>query len=244
MPLTTSRCLAVAAVIVAGLCTTVMNWRFAFQLASNHFDAYVWAVFSVALDVCKWMMLPFAALAWRIHKLRSVAALSIWLVATCYSFVAALGFAAINRETTAALRRSQTEIHDTLKTMRQSQRWQSSAACADATAKQSKEFCAAYRTLEKRLTASPVQDDPQSELVARLTGLSHEQARLVLALSLAVACELVSALGLFAIWPAFLRPQDRSREADHAERQPSETSLPNRTAPADLAPPRWRPRKT
>ena len=63
-----SRGLAAAAVLVAGLCTTVMNWRFAYQLANNQFDSYVWAIFSVALDVCKWMMLPIAAVAWRAHK--------------------------------------------------------------------------------------------------------------------------------------------------------------------------------
>lgn len=243
----TSRCLAAAAVISAGLCTTVMNWRFSFQLANNQFDATVWATFSVALDVCKWLMLPFAARAWPRHKLRSLAAASIWLVAASYSFVAALGFAAINREATAAERRSQADIHDRLKTMRHSQRWQSSAACADATANQSKQFCAVYRALEKSLIASPRYEDPQSELVARVTGLSLEQSRLALAVSLAVACEIVSALGLFAIWsnsqtPAVLQAQ--AREPARGQHRSPDIALPTKAATIDPTPPRWRPRKS
>ena len=59
-----SRCAAGAAIIVAGACTTAMNWRFSYQLGTSAWDSYTWATFSVALDVTKWLMLPFAALAW------------------------------------------------------------------------------------------------------------------------------------------------------------------------------------
>jgi hypothetical protein len=96
MPSTLHRYLARSAIFVAGICTTVMNWRFSFQLGANEFDAYVWAIFSVALDVCKWTMLPFAALTSRKHQQRSIAAIAIWFVATCYSFASAFGFAALN----------------------------------------------------------------------------------------------------------------------------------------------------
>src|SRR6266513_787331 len=97
--ITPSRCVAGLAIVVAGICTTAMNWRFSYQLGTTEWDSYTWATFSVALDVSKWLMLSFAALAWREHKLRSAAALSIWPVATVYSFTAAIGFAALNRET-------------------------------------------------------------------------------------------------------------------------------------------------
>ena len=50
------RLLALAAVLTAGVCTTIMNWHFSYQLGTNVFDAYVWGTFSVALDVCKWTM--------------------------------------------------------------------------------------------------------------------------------------------------------------------------------------------
>ena len=252
MPIQTYRWLAVSAVLVAGLCTTVMNWRFAFQLALNQFDAYVWATFSVALDICKWMMLQFAALAWRRHKQRAMAALVIWLVATCYSFAAALGFAATNRDATAAERRLQADIHNTLQTMRRSPRWQSSAACAHPTTKQSRDFCETYRAMERKLTRLPQHDDPQSELIARLSGLSQGQSSLILAVSLALACELVSALGLFAIASVSLQssqlgsqPGSRpSEEPDHAQAPRSHTTVAQRTVSTHLGPPRWRPRQS
>ena len=75
--------------------TTSQKLRFSFQLGTTVWDSYTWATFSVALDVSKWVMLSFAALAWRDHKLRSAAAVAIWIVATVYSFTAAIGFAAL-----------------------------------------------------------------------------------------------------------------------------------------------------
>ena len=78
----------------------------------------------------------------RDHKMRALAAITIWLVATTYSFAAAIGFAALNRDTTTSEREQQAQLQKTLETMKQSPRWQSSAACADATAPQSKQFCA------------------------------------------------------------------------------------------------------
>lgn len=244
------RYFALSSVLVAGVCTTIMNWRFAYQLTNNPFDAYVWAVFSVALDVCKWTMLACAALAWPTQKLRSIAATSIWLVATCYSFAAALGFAAITRDATIAERRSQSEIHDTLRTMRRSPRWHSSAACTDATAQASKDFCATYRAHEARLTAVPEGDDPQADLISRLAGVSQEHARLALAFSLAVACELVSALGLFAIVVISPGPHahlavtsHNSSDASDARLPPSAESSRADATIADLNPPRWRPRQ-
>lgn len=227
----TSRWLAVFAVIVVGLCTAIMNWRFSFALANNSFDAYVWGTFSVAVDACKWLALPAAAMLWQAHKARALAAFSIWIVATCFSFTAALGYAAMNRDASITARRQQQEVRSTLQTMKLSPRWRSSAACADATAKQSKEFCETYRSMERKLTTLSLDDDPQSALIARLTGLSEEQSRFVLALALAVVCETVSALGLFAF-------------SALSTRSPKPLSEPksSHTSP-DLAPPRWRPRQ-
>jgi hypothetical protein len=176
-----------------------MNWRFSYQLGTAEWDSYTWAIFSVALDVTKWLMLPCAALAWTHHKLRALAAVSIWLVATTYSFTAAIGFAALNRDTTTAERLHHAELQKTLQTMKQSQRWQSSAACADATSPQSKQFCATYRATEVLVKSPSQEPDPQSALLAKLTGLDIDKVRIALSLFLAVACEVISALGFFAI---------------------------------------------
>jgi hypothetical protein len=109
-----SRCFATIAIVVAGVCTTAMNWRFSYQSGTSVWDSYTCATFSVALDVTKWLMLPFAALAWANHKPRSVAAAAIWLVATVYSFTAAIGFAALNRETSVSERQAQADLHKSL----------------------------------------------------------------------------------------------------------------------------------
>src|ERR1700682_2466276 len=115
-----TRTIAILAILVAGVCTTAMNWRFSYQLSTTAWDSYTWATFSVALDVSKWLMLPFAALAWRDHKLRSAAGGAIWMVATAYSFTAAIGFAALNRETSISERQAQADLHKTLELMKQS----------------------------------------------------------------------------------------------------------------------------
>ena len=217
-----SRIFATIAIFVAGVCTTAMNWRFSYQLGSSEWDSYTWATFSVALDVTKWFMLPFAALAWRNHKLRAVAAVAIWLVATIYSFTAAIGFAALNRETSLSERQAQADLHKTLQLMRQSPRWQSSAGCADATAPLSKEFCARYTATEVRLTIAPQEADPQSALFARITGLTPDVVRVALSIFLAIACEVISALGFFAI----MSPSPKL--------QP-----PSKTTPPKWTPPKW-----
>lgn len=194
-----SRWAAGLAIIVAGMCTTAMNWRFSYQLGTNAWDSYTWAIFSVALDITKWVMLPCAALAWTHHKFRAVAAVSIWLVATTYSFSAALGFAALNRDITTSARSQQAEIRKTLEVMKQSPRWQSTAACADATSPQSKQFCATYRATEVLIKSQSQEADPQSALFAKLTGFEVYRVQIALSLFLAVACEVISALGFFAV---------------------------------------------
>jgi hypothetical protein len=208
-----SRRIAIAAVLVAGLCTTAMNWRFSYQLGTTVWDSYTWATFSVALDVSKWLMLPFAALAWRDHKLRSAAAVAIWIVATAYSFTAAIGFAALNRETSISERQAQADLQKTLELMKQSPRWQSSAACADATTPLSKEFCARYAAAEVKIKRGVQQSDPQSAIFARMTDLPPDKVRTILSVFLAIACEVISALGLFAIVPSSAKTQPRSAKA-------------------------------
>lgn len=193
------RYLAALTIFIAGVCTTAMNWRFSYQLGMTEINSIIWATSSVALDVAKWLMLPFAALAWRTHKLRAAAAFLIWLVASIYSFASAIGFAALARETAVAEQAAQKDLRATLELMRQSPRWKLSAACADATALQSKEFCARYAEVAAKITGAPRNADPQSALFARMTGLSPDTMRIVLSMFLAVACEIISALGFYAI---------------------------------------------
>jgi hypothetical protein len=191
--------IAVAAIVVAGVCTTAMNWRFSFQLGTSVWDSYTWAIFSVALDVAKWFMLPYAARAWKVNQLRSAAALSIWLVATIYSFTAAIGFAALNRDAVNAERQHQTNLRKEVETIKLSPRWQASAACADATIVASKEFCSRYAAVAGQLKLLSQAADPQSADLAHMLGLQPETVSFVLSILLATACEVISALGFYAI---------------------------------------------
>ncbi len=196
-----ARFFATLAILVACACTTVMNWRFSYQLGTTPADSITWAIFSVALDVVKWLILPVAVLAWTNHKLRATAAFIIWIVATIYSFTAALGFAANNRDTTTAARHQQVDLRKTLATMKQSPRWQSSSACADANSSQDKQFCANYRAAAVGIQSPAEEADAQSALLSRLSGLQPETVRLLLSIFLATACEVISALGFFALLP-------------------------------------------
>jgi hypothetical protein len=234
----------ITAVLVAGACTTAMNWRFSFQLGANPFDSYTLAIFSVALDVSKWFMLPCAALAWNGHRLRAVAAIAIWLVATTYSFTAAIGFAALNRAASSGNNQTNVELLERLETMRQSPRWISSAACADATVPRSHEFCETYRALAAQVNSATREADPQSTLLAQLTGFEPQSVRLILSLFLALACEIISALGLFALMttqPTQSRPIKKPwarppRPDDRAPRQAqSWLTAPERDAPRPAA---------
>jgi hypothetical protein len=105
--------------------------------------------------------------------------------------------------------------------MKQSPRWISSAACADATSPQSKEFCASYRATETRLTSLPQEADPQSALLSRLVGLQPDTVRLLLSIFLAAACEVISALGFFAILPVAQKTQPQKKPEAQAWKPPT-----------------------
>ena len=38
-----TRTFAIIAMLVAGICTTAMNWRFSYQLGTTIWDSYTWA---------------------------------------------------------------------------------------------------------------------------------------------------------------------------------------------------------
>jgi hypothetical protein len=232
------RKIAILTILTAGMCTTAMNWRFSYQLGTSSFDSCTWAIFSVALDISKWLMLPYAALAWHNNKARSCAAFSIWLIATVYSFTAAMGFAALNRGVASAAHRQQAELHATLATIKLSPKWQSSAACADATTPQSKEFCAYYRTVASQIRELPQDADPQANFVARLTGLQPETVSLILSVFLALACEIISAFGFFAILPSPLPA--KTPQAAHSW-APRERRLETTSTDGGAIQAQWRP---
>ena len=235
------RVVAGGAVLVAGACTTTMNWQFGHGLASSELDGHILGTFSVALDVCKWFALGLAALAWRAGAyLRAAAGLAVWLVAVAYSGAAAIGFSALNRDFVVAERSAETsrierarntlkEASAELEAAKTNKRWSGTSACTDATAAQSIEFCNRVAELNARVSeASAVLDrgttkeaDPQAALIARITGYDVGSVKIGLASALAVVAEVVSAFGLFAVMAPPTKQPSPERAKAKKRRKPA-----------------------
>jgi hypothetical protein len=214
------RLLAITAVLTVGLCSMVMNWRFGFQLGSAPFDGVVLGVFSVGLDVVKWLCPLFVGLAFANRAyVRSTAAFLIWIACVVYSLTAAIGFSASNREAVALTRQLTDEqlaqtrerlkrANEDLATLRSSPRWSASSACTNATLSQSVALCRRAQEIERDiqdaqsvLSASSSQQTPaidaQVFLLGHLLALPEEWVRNGLIVLVAVVSELVSSLGFF-----------------------------------------------
>lgn len=216
---TAARVLAGGAVLVAGACTTTMNWRFGHQLGSSELDGQVLGAFSVALDIAKWFALGLAAIAWQTRaRFRAAAGLAVWLVAVIYSATAAIGFTALNRDTSMAERKGETEriertqrdyeeASSQIVTIKANKRWSDTSACSNATATKSVEFCDHFKDLEARISKANLvlsqgqakEADPQAALISRISGAPQDRVRIGLSVFLALVAEVVSALGLFAV---------------------------------------------
>lgn len=252
------RVAAVVVVLVLGITTAIMNARFGYQLGEDASAKVVLMVFSVALDGLKWLAPIMASAAFANGaKARGCAALILWLVAGGWSFAAAIGFSALNRDVTSSQRQAQAGDRQraqqawaladtTLKTLLSSPRWEATKACTNATAPASVAYCAEVSVARAALAKADDRlqqfgavghADPQAELVARLTGLNLDQAVLALTIMVAVVAELVSMLGLYAATPPQMRVQTISRIAPSPEPSapPKPTQAPANPLPA--APP-------
>ena len=244
---TAVRVFAGGAVLLAGLCTTTMNWQFGHQLASSEFDGRVLGTFSVALDICKWFALGLAALAWRSRAyLRVTAGFAVWLVAVAYSSAAAIGFSALNRDTVAVVRNGETERVErarnefkeataAIETAKANERWLATSACTNATAVKSLEFCDSIKRLEERASAAgsvldhghAKEADPQTSLIARMTGQDAGRVKTALAIAVAVVAEVVSAFGLFAVMPPPEKQSAPARVKAKKRRKPAPKPEPS-----------------
>jgi hypothetical protein len=186
--------ITIIAVLVAGLCTTAFNWHFSYALGRTEKEAYTWAIFSVALDVTKWTMLIVAVRAW--PSLNSIAAILIWLTATAYSFTSAIGFASSNSFHQRVLDQQFRDGEASIASAKTSPLWRSTHACTDVTRKQSREFCDALKELEASHSTQP--KEAPTTIFVTLFNVPPETASFLLSLYLALTCEIVSALGLFA----------------------------------------------
>lgn len=221
----TARAITATAVLAAAAMHCTMNYQFSSSLGANDVEKQVFAIFGASLDICKVFALAFAAHAWdRGRKVKALACFLVWATTVAYSGTAALGFAALARDTVVASRSTEADdyqINVTEVKRLQSQMEQSklsplfvaSYGCTDYNKAATKgeerrkaEFCHQYWRASAHIgdlkpqlkSATLTQADPQTMVLAKITGFPRETVAMGLAVFLAIVAEIVSALGGWA----------------------------------------------
>ena len=217
-----ARVVATSAVLVAAGVHCCMNASFGWNLGAHDYERYLFAAFGVSLDVCKVFALGFAAYAFeRGRKLKAMCCVLVWLTTVCYSGLAAIGFASLARDTVTASRSSDADDYATnigerkrllaqMEQGRSNPLFQETYGCSEYSKtatngieRQKSEFCNAYWRASIQLQeikpvlkkATMTQADPQTTLLAKVTGYPREQVAVALSVFLAFVAEMVSALG-------------------------------------------------
>jgi hypothetical protein len=241
-----ARSITAAAVLTAAACHSVMSWRFGQSLGATELEKNIFSVFGGALDVCKVFALAFAAYAWeKGRKAKAAACLVVWATTVVYSGVAAMGFAALSRDTIVAGRTSDVaeykataaELNRLLAQMeaaRANPMFAETYGCTEyakgaarGEARKRAEFCSAYwradldrAALRPQIKATTATEaDPQAALMARVLGTSRETMATALAIFLAVVAEIVSALGTWTFSTSRRKPE-RPKAAAREPRKP------------------------
>lgn len=233
-----ARWLAVSGVLVAGLCTTTMAWKFGQSLGQDQFDKTVLSTFSVSLDVCKIFALGFAANAYtKGFRLKGVMALIVWVFAVAYSLTCAMGFAALTRSATTGVRTEQVENYSREKAeydrlveqrdqTRKDKLFERTSGCSSATKKDSQDFCQVYWYLDKRIAEIQPnisgglggEADPQVALLAKLADVEPGRMANMLAIFLALVAEIVTSIGTYAFSKSTRAPGSAHKTAARGTR--------------------------
>lgn len=238
----TARTIAVGAVLVAAGVHSCMNAAFGWTLGSHTFEKYLFASFGVATDVCKVFALAFAANAFeRGRWVKAVCCLLVWVTTVAYSGAAALGFAALARDTVVASRAADVDDYASntaekrrlladMEAARTNPMFSESYGCTqDLVAKdvgknhaaKAKQFCHMYWASSAKYdavrpivrNATLTQADPQTAIMASMLSLPREKVALGLAVFLAVVAEIVSSLGTWTFSRSIRKP-DRTQQGE------------------------------
>jgi hypothetical protein len=216
-------------VIVAAGCTMAMNAKFGWSIGSDDLEKYMYAVFSVSLDICKLLGLGFVAHAWsKKYRAKALVALIVWVTAVAYSLVAAVGFAAMTRSHVQADRgfvslQHQQKIDNhkvlakELEAMKNNERYGRTAACTVPVSRmttESKDFCHLFEVKTKevadaaaQLPTTMIKDaDPQMTFFASMTGIEVSKLIQYWAVALAIVAEIVASLGTYAFSSSRAKP--------------------------------------
>ena len=221
-------------VFAAAICTTVMNAKFGWSLGSDELEKALYAVFGIALDICKFFGLAYVAYAWtKNYKAKALAALVVWTVAVGYSLVAATGFAAMTRSHVTTERQfhadqakvmitNHSRLAGELEVMKKNPRYESTSGCTAPQSKMKPEsviFCDNYfrhynelETAAKNLPKGVQHDaDPQMSFFAKHLGFEKEKMIAIWAFGLAIIAEIVASIGTYAFSSSRAKP-DTSRK--------------------------------
>lgn len=230
--------------------SAAISWRYGHSIGREGVDQLLFAALSLAADIAKAATPFFFWYAAKNARLMpAAAALLFWLAATGFSLSSAGGFAEVNRAEQSGrhvirksdygslnveIERKEAQIKalggfeppaviaPRLEAMRQNARWVRSWRCADATARESRSFCAEYHLLEaarekgieaarleseiaslrSRLAglagaAAAEEGDPRARFLSRVTGWSVARIETGLTLLFIAVLEIGSGLGLF-----------------------------------------------
>lgn len=237
-----ARAVAVTAVFGAAIAHSTMNFRFGLSLSHDPIEQYVLAGFGVCVDIAKVFALAFAAIALeKARWLKGAACLLLWASTVAYSGAAALGFAALSRDTVVASRSSDVDdykaavsdkkrLTEQLEKSRENPHFLETYGCTEYNKNATKgdgrkkaEFCSNYWRSDQRLDdikpaikgATLTQSDPQTALMAKVFDVPRETVAIALALFLAIVAEIVSSLGTWV----FSRSSRKPVRRDEAETQ-------------------------
>jgi hypothetical protein len=231
-----ARRIALGAVLVAGACHSMMNYRFGLSLSPDPVEKYVFGVFSVAVDIAKVFALGFAAYAFeRGRWIKGAFCILVWATTVTYSMAAAVGFAALARDQVVAGRSvdvddykrntaEQKRLTEQMESARTNPLFAETFGCTDFNKAATKgverkkaELCSGYWRADNAIgelrpqvrAATMTDSDPQTALIARVTGYARENVAIGLAVWLAIVAEIVSALGTWTFSASRRKPERR-----------------------------------
>lgn len=230
--------------------SAVMNMMFLASLGKGEHEAQVFAAVSLATDAMKVLLPVFMGWAWASGRRGfAVCAAPFFVVALAAGLFSAVGFAVTNREATAGGKlsvkaeyatalsdlaardaklkelgtvRPSSVVGDELSVMEQDRRFQRSARCANATLRDSQDYCRRYfelkgqrsTAIETEKLAGEIEDlkrkvsslraagadqetDGQARLVAEFLSVGEDKIRTGLAIFVGVLVELFAAFGFY-----------------------------------------------
>jgi hypothetical protein len=231
-----ARSVATAAVLVCAVVHSTMNFKFGLSLSHDPVERYIFAVFGVAIDVTKVFALAFVAYAWdHGRRVKAIMCLVVWATTVTYSTTAAIGFAALARDSVVAVRSSdvndykaniaeQKRLSEQMEAARANPLFTESYGCTEynknatkGVARKTAELCSGYwraanatDELKPQVRSASLTDaDPQTALLAKITGQSRETVAIGLAVFLAAVAEIVSALGTWTFSASRRKPERR-----------------------------------